>query len=186
MGGWPGYCCITQQNHTDPDVPSVTHLAGVLADAINRCDPQLLRSICASTYQGYDASREAAQHGRLAFMDDLRRLTDSFSDGRVSIVSQTAEGNRSAVFWMFRGTHTGSFLGIPATLRVVRICGVSHLESDGEHLIRGLHLWDMAGLLRGLRLLPDLPDRDSSESLQKGMRRALRNQHSGQRPQPTP
>ena len=156
-------------------MPTPAQLTGIFVDAINTGDEALLRSICASTYQGYDTSREAAQHGRLALIEDLRRLAIAFPDGRISLVHHMSSGSSSGVVWMLQGTHKGVFLGIPATLRPVSICGYSHLDFEGGLLQRATHIWDMAALLRSLRLLPDLPDRATGEELLLGMRRTLLN-----------
>lgn len=169
---------------TNP-MPTPAQLASIFADAINSGDEPLLRSICASTYQGYDTSRKAAQHGRLGLLEDLKRLSASFPDGRITLIHQISNGSTTGVFWVLNGTHQGSFLGIPATSRRVSICGYSHLDFEGGLLQRATHIWDMAALLRSLRLLPDLPDRDTGEDLILGMRRTLLKPSTAAYPRPT-
>ena len=95
------------------------------------------------------------------------------------------EGSSAQVVWVLSGTHKGTFLGIPATQREVEVCGFSHLEFAGGTLHRAMHLWDMAGLLRRLRLLPDLPNRRSATGLRHGMNNAFRTINHGTIPQPT-
>jgi hypothetical protein len=53
--------------------------------------------------------------------------------------------------------HAGSFLQIPATNRSVTVRGISMLSVRDGKITRGIHLWDLAGLLRDVNLLPNLP-----------------------------
>lgn len=152
---------------------STAQLTQTLVDALNGFDASLIRTICSKTYQGYDASRESVQHGASGLMAEVGRLGEAFPDGRIQLVHQSVSGDSTGAVWIFKGTHSGTFLGIPATGRKVTVCGFSHLDFENGLLTRGLHLWDMAGLLRNLRLLPDLPDCASTEELLPGMMRAL-------------
>ena len=46
---------------------------------------------------------------------------------------------------------------VPPTDRRIEVCGVTLLTVQDGKIVRGLYLWDMAGLLRSMKLLPDLP-----------------------------
>jgi predicted ester cyclase len=54
------------------------------------------------------------------------------------------------------GTQRGAFMGIPATGRFVEVRGVSILTIENGLIARGTNIWDTAGLLRALHLLPEL------------------------------
>ena len=58
--------------------------------------------------------------------------------------------------WTARGTRRGPLLNIPATGRQVEVRGVSVLTYRERKLFRALYLWDLAGLLRDIGLLPSL------------------------------
>jgi hypothetical protein len=47
-------------------------------------------------------------------------------------------------------------MNIPPTGRSVEIRGVSMLTIKDNQVQRGLYIWDVAGLLRALGLLPEL------------------------------
>jgi predicted ester cyclase len=66
------------------------------------------------------------------------------------------QGNRVAVVWKARGTHQGTLMNIPATGRPVAVRGVTLLTVAEGKVSRALYLWDVAGLLRDLGLLPEL------------------------------
>jgi steroid delta-isomerase-like uncharacterized protein len=132
--------------------------AQALLEAINTRDSVQLSELCHPGFEGFDASRDSVQSGPGEFIRDVEGLTKAFPDIHLKVLHASKSPARLSLFWIQHGTHLGSFLGMPATGRPVAVCGCSHLQfqEDGR-LYRALHLWDMAGLLRNLRLLPDLP-----------------------------
>lgn len=66
-----------------------------------------------------------------------------------------------AVFWRMEAMHEGPFLEIPPTHQAVDVSGTGLFIVRDEQIIRGVHLWDLAGLLRAVNLLPDLPDTEN-------------------------
>jgi hypothetical protein len=65
-------------------------------------------------------------------------------------------GDHVALFWTARGTHNGPILNVPASGRPVTARGVNRLvEQDGK-VCETLTIWDVAGMLRRMGLLPDL------------------------------
>ena len=55
-----------------------------------------------------------------------------------------------------RGTHHGTLMRIPPTGRQVAMRGVSILTIAEGKVTHGETIWDTAGLLRALGLLPEL------------------------------
>ncbi len=66
------------------------------------------------------------------------------------------QGDRAAVAWTARGTHRGELLRIPPSGRVVTVRGMSLLTVERNLVVRALSIWDVAGLLRAIGLLPEL------------------------------
>jgi predicted ester cyclase len=54
------------------------------------------------------------------------------------------------------GTHQGKIMGIPATGQKISVQGVSIMEIEDGLIARGNNVWDTAGFLRAMRLLPEL------------------------------
>ena len=65
-----------------------------------------------------------------------------------------AEGDMVAVEWTLSGTHRGRMLGIPATSKSVSFKGVSMLRYRTNMVVADTRVWDLAGLLRQIGLLP--------------------------------
>jgi predicted ester cyclase len=66
------------------------------------------------------------------------------------------DNNRVVQVWTASGTHLGLLMNIPPTGRQVRIHGVSVMTLANGKVQRGFYIWDVAGLLRSIGLLPEL------------------------------
>jgi steroid delta-isomerase-like uncharacterized protein len=115
--------------------------AGDLDACVARAAPDLVINLAElpDPMYGRDVWRQGAELMRHAFPDLEAHVEDIF-----------AAGDRVAVRLTFRGTHTGEFLGIPATGRTIRY--VSH---EFYRVADGLiaEEWicsDLAGLMRQL------------------------------------
>ena len=77
-------------------------------------------------------------------------LREAFNDLRVEISEQIAEGDKVATRKTFTGTHTGPFLGIPATGAPVRFEVIDILTFRGDKITEHRVVVDKLGLLRQL------------------------------------
>ena len=75
-------------------------------------------------------------------------------DAHVRIDRLVAEGDTVVVEWTNTGTHRGRFMGIPATGKPVSFKGVSIIRYRDSMAIADTRVWDLAGLLRQIGLLP--------------------------------
>lgn len=131
----------------------------VLRDLVhwwNRHDLERVAALYGADYEGTDVGCPGAHRGPAAAGESFARYWEAFPDLRVAAGERVVQGNRVAVTWSARGTHEGTFMNIPATGRRVTLRGVSFLTFDGGQVSRASHMWDVAGFLRAVRLLPDL------------------------------
>ena len=110
----------------------------------------------APEYLGSDWGHSAPQRGRAGIRAFLARYHNAFPDMSFLADDTIVDGNRVALVWTARGTHRGAILNIPATGRPVSIRGVSLLTIENEKVKHATYVWDVAGLLRALGLLPEL------------------------------
>ena len=99
----------------------------------------------AQPLQGPDSVRQSLSTYLNAFPDLC------FSQGETVI-----QDSRVAIQWVACGTHQGTVLNIPPTGRKITFSGSSFFTLCGDKIQRELTIWDVAGMLRGLGLLPDL------------------------------
>lgn len=148
---------IEQAANISTEHASQARLVHALPAAVNAHDADRVAALYAEGYRGLDLSRLAAQHGRAAVRRDFSNWLRAFPDLRLAVHIVMAQPGRVALSWTLEGTHEGAFLKVPPTGRRVVVCGFSTLAIRQRQIARGLHLWDMAGLLRAMKLLPDLP-----------------------------
>ena len=132
-------------------------LIHTLLAAVNAHDARRVAQLHAVDYEGLDVSRALCFNGPTGAREALDEWLKAFPDLRMSMREVCEQAGQTAFFWTTAGTHEGVFLRVPPTGRRVEVCGVSLLTVQGGKITRGLHLWDMAGLLRSMKLLPDLP-----------------------------
>ncbi len=131
-------------------------VAEALIVAWNSGDHEQFVNLFAEDYAGVDVAEPGVQHGRDAIRRSVSRYREGFPDLHLSATATITEDSRVALFWVATGTHRGPLLHIPPTGRPCEVRGVSLLRIDGGRIIEGFHLWDLAALLRGVGMLPEL------------------------------
>lgn len=133
----------------------VAQLVTDLLEAWNAHDIERMAAFYAPDYEGIDIAQAQPQRGPeercRVLASYVRAFPDLYFTGEM-----IAQGNRVALIWTMRGTHRGTLMHIPPTGREVDVRGVSVLTVEDGKVVRGLNIWDMAGLLRALKLLPEL------------------------------
>ncbi len=127
-----------------------------LLEAWNAHDLERASALYASDYEGIDVGEARPQHGRQAVRQTLERYFAAFPDLHFTAKDTIIQGNRVAVIWSAQGTHQGHLMNIPPTGRAVTVRGITILTIEGNQARRGIFMWDVAGLLRSLGLLPEL------------------------------
>lgn len=127
-----------------------------LVDAWNSGDPERIIGLYAAEYVGIDVAEPATQYGLDALRRSIARYQKAFPDLRLTASATVTEDDRIALFWVATGTHQGPLMHIPATGRPCVVRGVSLLRIERGRIVEAFHLWDLAGLLRSVGLLPDL------------------------------
>ena len=143
--------------HLDPhtgDAPA--HIAIELMNAWNEHDIERVMSFYASDYVGVDVGQATPEHGpdgkRKAVIGYLR----AFPDLHFVPEEPVGQDDTVAVNWVARGTHLGPFMNIPPSGRAITVRGVSTLKLRDGKIVQATYVWDVAGMLREIGLLPDL------------------------------
>src|SRR3990172_559389 len=134
----------------------VTRLIRELLEAWNAHDVDRAAALYAPDYQGVDVGEAMPQQGPDGLRRSLGRYLQAFPDLYFILDETVVQGDRIVLAWTARGTHQGPLLNIPPTGRAVVLHGVSLLTVAKGKVARASYIWDVAGLLRGLGLLPQL------------------------------
>ncbi len=68
------------------------------------------------------------EQGREGLIATIARMRTAFPDLEWTIEDMIAEGDRVAVYFIWRGTHQGEFLGIPPTGKRVTVAGMGFMS----------------------------------------------------------
>lgn len=132
-----------------------------LFDALGDHDADRAAQVLAPDYSGRDVTRAADTEGRAAARHEMGIGLDAFPDLSFARTDSLLDAPHVSVWWQMDAVHEGAFLNIPPTHQSVTVTGVSTFTVRDERITHGKHLWDLAGLLRSLKLLPDMPGSDS-------------------------
>jgi steroid delta-isomerase-like uncharacterized protein len=133
----------------------ITQMMRDLIAAWNDHDVERAAQFYAEDYHGTDVGQSGPQIGRASRVRVLEAYIRAFPDLQFTGDS-IVEGDRAVLIWTMTGTHRGPVYRIPPTGRQIEVRGVSILTVAGGKITRGHNIWDTAGLLRALKLLPEL------------------------------
>jgi steroid delta-isomerase-like uncharacterized protein len=136
--------------------PSINEWVNKFFTAWNSHEVEQAEKFYAEDYIGNDVAQVMPQQGRAGVKAFFARYLNAVPDFRFTIEDVVADGDRVAVVWTVRGTHQGALMNIPPTGRTISSRGVSLLTIQDERVQRATYIWDVAGLLRNIGLLPEL------------------------------
>jgi steroid delta-isomerase-like uncharacterized protein len=132
------------------------HFVDQLLAAWNSHDGTRVARLCAPTYEGMDIAQRAPIRGPAEVQAWCEHLYAAFPDAQVVFDAVIAEENRYAIAWTAQGTHRGRLFNMPPTAKLVQVRGMSLLTVEAGQVVTASTVWDMAGLLRAIGLLPQL------------------------------
>jgi steroid delta-isomerase-like uncharacterized protein len=132
----------------------------IYTDTINRAwnshDTEKVLTFYSPDYVGSDVGQAEPVKGHAGLLVIMERLWKAFPDLHFTITNTVVQGFQVVSVWQAEGTHHGSIMNIPPTGRRVQVRGVSILEVKDGLIVRGQYIWDLAGMLRHMGLLPKL------------------------------
>jgi steroid delta-isomerase-like uncharacterized protein len=121
-------------------------------DALNKRDFAALRNFIAEDYVYHGFGVEL--HGADGNEQLLRPFLEGFPDLHVTIEDLVAEGDRCACRLIIRGTHTGVFMGVPATGKQIEMASSCISRLENGKLVEDWEEGDMLGLLQQIGAAP--------------------------------
>lgn len=134
----------------------ITRFVTDLIAAWNSHDIERIAQFYAEDFEGVDVAYAAPRRGRDDIRHTMSRYLTAFPDLQFSIKELVVQGNKASLAWVGRGTHEGKVMNIPPSGRQIEIWGTSFFTVKNQQISYSLHIWDVAGLLRSIGLLPEL------------------------------
>ena len=135
----------------------IKSFAHTIIDTWNtRVDEKIIQ-LYSLDYAGDDLTGGKKRSGSEGVKDWLDRVLHAFPNIHYTLIDYVESGDRLVLHWLAEGNHHGSFLKIPASGKQVRINGISILKIENGKIKEGKLFWDLAGVLRQIGLLPQMP-----------------------------
>ena len=135
----------------------IKSFAHTIIDTWNtRVDEKIIQ-LYSLDYAGDDLTGGKKRSGSEGVKDWLDRVLHAFPNIHYTLIDYVESGDRLVLHWLAEGNHHGAFLKIPASGKQVRINGISILKIENGKIKEGKLFWDLAGVLRQIGLLPQMP-----------------------------
>lgn len=118
-------------------------------DILNSGKLELLNQVIAEEYLGI-----AGQKGPSGFAGPIQELRQGFPDIKYTVEDLMAEGERVAVRWKWRGTHTGSFRGFEASQKQVTNDGMAIFQFKNGKVVHSWIQTDRLGFMQQIGVVP--------------------------------
>jgi len=130
--------------------------AKTINDAWNSHEIEKVLSFYSPECISDDIAQATVLRGRAGLRSMLNTVWKAFPDLQLKVTDTIVQAPRLAVAWVAGGTHQGTIMNIPPTGHKVEIRGVAIIDVKDGLVIRGQYIWDVAGMLRHMGLLPEL------------------------------
>jgi steroid delta-isomerase-like uncharacterized protein len=130
--------------------------AETINEAWNSHDIEKVLSFYSSEYIGDDIGQSSLLRGHDGLRAMLETYWQAFPDLQFRVTDRLIQDSRLVVVWVAEGTHQGTIMNIPSTGHRVEVRGVSIIDVEDGLVVRGQYIWDLAGMLRHMGLLPEL------------------------------
>lgn len=107
-------------------------------------------------YVAEDVGQASLTRGHAGILLLLETYWKAFPDLEFTVTDTVMQDSRAVIVWMAEGTHQGTIMNIPPTGHRVAVRGVSIIDVVDGLIVRGQYIWDLAGMLRHMGLLPEL------------------------------
>jgi predicted ester cyclase len=107
-------------------------------------------------YVGYDPSIPEPLRGPDGFKENVSTYRSAYSDARITVDDQIAEGDKVATRWTGRGTHDGDLMDIAPTGKQVKVSGLTISRLANGKVIEEYTNWDTFGMMQQLGVVPEL------------------------------
>jgi predicted ester cyclase len=109
-----------------------------------------------SKYVGYDPSIPEPLRGPDGFKENVSTYLAAYSDARITVDEQIAEGDKVATRWTGRGTHDGDLMGVAPTGKKVTVSGLTLSRIANGKVVEDYTNWDTFGMMQKLGVVPEL------------------------------
>ena len=127
-----------------------------IIDAWNSRTDEIILPFYATDYVVEDITAGRVREGWEGMRQWTRSVFTAFPNLQYALIDHIQQDGKLVLHWLAKGNHQGPLMKIPATGKNVFIHGMSILQFEGDKIKHGRVMWDLAGVLRQIGLLPQV------------------------------
>lgn len=127
-----------------------------IIDAWNSRTDEVILAFYAHDYVVEDITAGRIREGWEGMRQWTKSVFTAFPNLTYTLVDDIENDGKLVLHWLAKGNHQGPLMKIPATGKNVFIHGMSVLHLENGKVKRGQVMWDLAGVLRQIGLLPEI------------------------------
>jgi steroid delta-isomerase-like uncharacterized protein len=121
---------------------------------INTASEQLARELISPDATFYVPGQPEPMRGPDGYLAVIRMMRGGFPDIQWSLEDIAAEDNKVAVRFIMRGTHQGTFFGVPPTGKPIKVQAMNFYRLSNGQIIEEYGQPDFLGLLQQIGAVP--------------------------------
>ena len=125
-------------------------------DAWNSRSDEIILPFYSQDYVVEDITAGRVREGWEGMRQWTRSVFTAFPNLQYTLVNEVEKDGKLVLHWLSKGNHQGPLMKIPATGKNVFIHGMSILQLENGKITHGVVMWDLAGVLRQIGLLPQI------------------------------
>ncbi len=114
----------------------------------------ILDEVMSPDYVGHDPALPEPMRGPEAVKAQAAGYRAAFSDLKLTVDQQIAEGEYVVTHWSARGTHDGELFGIPPSGKSVETTGISIARIVDGKVVEDRTEWNALGLMQQVGAVP--------------------------------
>lgn len=134
----------------------VKTLGQQIIDAWNSRTDEEIISFYSPDYVVEDITAGRIREGWEGLRQWTKSVFTAFPNLKYTLITDVEKDDTLVLHWLAKGNHQGPLMKIPATGKNVFIHGMSVLHLEKGKVVRGQVMWDLAGVLRQIGLLPEI------------------------------
>jgi steroid delta-isomerase-like uncharacterized protein len=127
-----------------------------IIDAWNSRSDEIILPFYSQDYVVEDITAGRVREGWEGMRQWTKSVFTAFPNLHYTLVNEVEKDGKLVLHWLSKGNHQGPLMKIPATGKNVFIHGMSILQLENDKITHGIVMWDLAGVLRQIGLLPQI------------------------------
>ena len=121
---------------------------------INTASETLASELISPNATFYVPGRPESMRGPIGYLEIIGMMRGGFPDIQWTLEEMIAEGDKIAARFTMRGTHQGTFFGVPPTGRKIVVQAMNFYRLSGGHFVEERGQPDLLGLMQQIGAVP--------------------------------